>query len=194
MREVPGARLSFFGQVWRRYGASPEVLKTIEKGHKIEFEYGNPPLSVPNSEFETKLMEEDQKVVRDGIQELLQKETIRIVSIEEAIKVPGFYSKVFARLKPGTNKYRMIINMKPLNEFIEVYYKREIGRQCPILKDFITKQNRNLLILYWENKRNCVLENKLKKRIMCNIYFKGRCQKIWTCPNLTDPPPSIGRG
>ena len=120
MREVPGARLSFFGQVWRRYGASPEVLKTIEKGHKIEFEYGNPPLSVPNSEFETKLMKEDQKVVRDGIQELLQKETIRIVSIEEAIKVPRFYSKVFARLKPGTNKYRMIINMKPLNEFIEV--------------------------------------------------------------------------
>ena len=88
MREVPGARLSFFGQVWRKYGTSPEVLNIIEKGHKIEFEYGNPPLSVPSSEFETKIPKRDQRVVRDGIQGLLQKEAIRIVSIEEAIKVP----------------------------------------------------------------------------------------------------------
>ena len=67
MREVPGQRLLFFSQVWHRYGALPEVLDIIEKGHEIKFDYGCPPLSVPDSAFETRLSGKD-KVVREGLQ------------------------------------------------------------------------------------------------------------------------------
>ena len=56
-------------------------------------------------------------VVRAEVRTLLDKGAVRVVSQEEALATPGHYSQVFAVPKPG-GKWRVVINMKPLNEFV----------------------------------------------------------------------------
>ena len=47
----------------------------------------------------------------------MDKGAIREVSADEAASNPGHYSKIFAVPKPG-GKWRVVINLKPLNEFV----------------------------------------------------------------------------
>ena len=115
---VPGQRLSLFAKVWHEARADPELLNLIRDGHRIIFEDGPPPCSLPSPDFETRLPEHRMSVIREEIGKLLQKGAIFKVSEEEATHTPGHYSKIFAVPKPG-GKWRVVINLKPLNEFIE---------------------------------------------------------------------------
>ena len=114
---IPGQRLSLFANIWRDAGADPALQKLIKEGHKIPFEEGPPPCTLPSPDLETKLSEEKMQVIRQEISSLLSKGAIRMVTPEEAAKCPGHYSKIFAVPKPG-EKWRVVINLKPLNEFV----------------------------------------------------------------------------
>ena len=114
---TPGQRLSFFAEFWEKAGADPALLSLVRDGHKILFEDGPPPCTPPSHEYETKLPEPKMSVVRAEVRTLLDKGAVRVVSQEEALATPGHYSQVFAVPKPG-GKWRVVINMKPLNEFV----------------------------------------------------------------------------
>ena len=115
---IPGQRLSYFSKVWRDAGADPELQLLIKEGHRIPFQHGPPPCTLPTPDLETKLSQEKMHVIRQEISNLLAKGAIRTVSPEEAIETPGHYSKIFAVPKPG-GKWRVVINLKPLNEFVK---------------------------------------------------------------------------
>ena len=112
-----GQRLSYFAQVWKEAGADPALQNLIKDGHKIIFEDGPLPCTLPAKKFETKLPEQRMEVIRSEISNLLGKGAIRVVPREEAYANPGHYSKIFAVPKP-VGKWRVVINLKPLNEFV----------------------------------------------------------------------------
>ena len=43
---------------------------------------------------------------------------MRIVDKSEALQIKGFYSKMFVVKKPEPGKFRVIINLKPLNKYV----------------------------------------------------------------------------
>ena len=114
---IPGQRLAGFAEVWQKAGADPALLALVRDGHKIVFEDGPPPCTLPSPDFETKLPEVKMSVIRAEISALLEKGAIRRVSKEEATTTLGHYSQIFAVPKPG-GKWRVVINLKPLNEFV----------------------------------------------------------------------------
>ena len=116
MQPVPGERLSQFSNVWKDFKASPEVVKLLKFGHKIKFET-QPRLSLPQASHETKLSSVAMKVIKKEILDLFNKGAMRIVSDDEVNRVLG--SKLFVVPKPEKGKFRVIINMKPLNQFID---------------------------------------------------------------------------
>ena len=59
------------------------------------------------------------QVIKKEILDLFHKGAMRKVSDDEANRVLGFYSKLFVVPKPEKGKFRVIINMKPLNQFID---------------------------------------------------------------------------
>ena len=89
---IPGQRLSQFADIWKEAGADPALQTLIREGHKIVFEDGPPPCTLPSKELETKLSEEKMVVIRDEVDTLLGKGAIHKVSPEEAISTPGHYS------------------------------------------------------------------------------------------------------
>ena len=114
---IPGQRLSFFAKTWKEAGADPALLSLVRDGHKIIFEDGPPPCTLPLSQYETKLPEPRMSVIRSEIKTLLEKGAIRKVSQQEAVATPGHYAQIFAVPKPG-GKWRVVINLKPLNEHV----------------------------------------------------------------------------
>ena len=114
---IPGQRLSLFADAWREAGADPALQRIIRDGHEILFEDGPPPCSLPSKDFETVLPHEKMCAIRKEIDELLGKGDIRKVSTAEATAIPRHYSKIFGVPKPG-GKWRVVINLKPLNEFV----------------------------------------------------------------------------
>ena len=98
---VPGQRLSFFADAWRKAGADPDLLNLVRDGHKIKFEDGPPPCTLPSDQYETRLPDTKMNVIRAEITSLLEKGAIRNVSYDEAVSTPGHYSQIFAVPKPG---------------------------------------------------------------------------------------------
>ena len=114
---VQGQRLAAFAEAWKQAGADPALQSLVKDGHKIIFEDGPPPCTLPSPEFETKLPEEKMNVIRAEIATLIEKGAVRVVPREEAMATPGHYSQIFAVPKPG-GKWRVVINLKPLNEHV----------------------------------------------------------------------------
>ena len=109
----PGQRLQGFAQHWQYLSASRKVMGLVKAGYKMKFAV-QPKLSKPLKRFETKLPEDQMRVVRAEVAGFLAKKAIRIVSPNEAEKSLGFYSKLFCVPKPGKNNWRMIIDMRRL--------------------------------------------------------------------------------
>ena len=86
---IPGQRLSFFANIWQEAGADPALLRLVRDGHKIVFEDGPPPCTLPLPQFETKLPEKKMEVIRKEVITLLAKGAIRKVSQQEAVASPG---------------------------------------------------------------------------------------------------------
>ena len=113
----PGERLTKFVEVWEDLKASPEITNILRHGYKISFKT-RPELSLPLKGRETKLAPNAMKIIRKEILDLLGKGAMRVVSLEEANRVKGFYSRLFVVPKPEVGKFRVIINMKPINRYI----------------------------------------------------------------------------
>ena len=76
---VPGQRLSFFADAWRKAGADPDLLNLVRDGHRIIFDDGPPPCTLPSQEYETRLPEAKMEVIRGEIDNLLRKGAVRSV-------------------------------------------------------------------------------------------------------------------
>ena len=76
---IPGQRLSLFSEVWKEAGADPALQSLIRDGHKILFEDGPPPCSLPLPHFETSLPEPKMGVIWAEVAKLLGKGAIRVV-------------------------------------------------------------------------------------------------------------------
>ena len=118
MAGKPGERLTKFANVWEELKASPEVTKIVRFGHKIIFE-SKPPVSLPSSKVETKLPSETMKIIKREICDLVSKGAMQTISPLEAKQTLGFYSKMFVVPKPESGKFRVIINLKPLNKYVK---------------------------------------------------------------------------
>ena len=57
-------------------------------------------------------------VIRKEIKDLFAKGAMRKVDYKVAQKKQGFYSKLFVVPEPEAGKFRVIINLKPLNKYI----------------------------------------------------------------------------
>ena len=110
--------LSSFSTAWESLSASPEIVRIVKYGHEIKFDE-KPVLTKPLGKFSTKLPEEQMVVIRKEIQTLMSKGAVKVVSKNIASKKLGVYSKMFCVPKPGTNQWRPIINLKPLNKYIQ---------------------------------------------------------------------------
>ena len=109
--------LSSFSTAWEALSASPEIVRIVKYGHEVKFDE-KPVLTKPLKKFSTKLPEEQMDVIRKEIQTLMSKGAVKVVSKAVAPKKLGVYSKMFCVPKPGTNQWRPIINLKPLNKYI----------------------------------------------------------------------------
>ena len=107
-----------FAKVWKEAGADPALQSLVKDGHKIIFDDGPPPCTLPLPCYETKLPEQKMNIIRAEVGKLLAKGAIRKVPQQEACTSLGHYSQVFAVPKPG-GKWRVVINMKPLNEHVQ---------------------------------------------------------------------------
>ena len=47
------------------------------------------------------------------------KKVLRKLTLEEATNVKGYYSKMFCVAKPDSGTWRPIINLKPMNRFVQ---------------------------------------------------------------------------
>ena len=131
---VSGQRLSYFLDAWKRAGADPALLSLVKDGHRIIFEDGTPPCTLPLSRYETKLPEPKMSVVRAEVISLLEINAIRKLSHSEAVSTPGHYAQIFAVPKPG-GKWRVVINLKPLNEHVlKETFRMETSKDVRSLK------------------------------------------------------------
>ena len=126
---IPGQRLSSFVNIWENLRASPEVVKILKHGHEIEFK-SRPLLSLLLKSQETILPAQAVKTTRLLV-DLLHKGALRVVPNKEALQGKGFYSKLFVVKKPEPGKFRVIINMKPINRYISMKtFKMEGIQDC----------------------------------------------------------------
>lgn len=116
--DIPGERLSKFVGVWEDLKASPQITNILKFGHKFKFDK-LPPLSEPLPSHVTRLSPAVATVIRKEIKDLVAKKAMRKITYKYATEVPGFYSKLFVVKKPEVGKFRVIINLKPLNEYIK---------------------------------------------------------------------------
>ena len=82
---VPGQRLSHFWEAWKKAGADPALLSLVRDGHKIQFDDGPPPCTMPSKDYETRLPEAKMSVIREEVSKLLEKGAIRKVTQQEAV-------------------------------------------------------------------------------------------------------------
>ena len=118
MTDKPGERLMRFQDNWEAMKASPELMDIVRIGYKIPF-WKKPPLSEPKKAFTTVPLPKQVELVRRNIKDLVCKGAMRKVPWNEAVKSKGFYSKLFCLPKPGTATWRVIINLKPLNQYVK---------------------------------------------------------------------------
>ena len=125
------------------------------------------------------------KITRKELVELLHKGAMRIVSKTEAEKVKEFYSKLFVVKKPEPGKFRVIINMKPINRYISKKTFKMEGIQdvkC-LLKPDCYGAIIDLSDAYYHVK----LSPKSRKYTRC--IFDGQVMEYTSLPmGLTDSP------
>ena len=66
-----------------------------------------------------KLLKSQMKVIREEIKALVIDKAMRKLTLEETTNVKGYYIKMFCVAKPDSGKWRYIINIKPMNTFLQ---------------------------------------------------------------------------
>jgi hypothetical protein len=107
-------RISQNVDCWKRI-TSDRLLLSHVQAHRSEF------VELPHQTWPARPIrfeEQEKEFLRVELQDLLEKGVLRIVEHE-----PGeFVSNVFLRPKKEAGKYRMILNLKQLNEFVEYHH------------------------------------------------------------------------
>jgi hypothetical protein len=111
-----GGRLSLFWTNWQLIGAEQWVLKVLREGYRLQFRT-HPSLSESPIAFSENLNPLVREAKDRAIEEFLLKGAIEPVLDPST---PGFYSSVFLVPK-GPDKWRFIINLRPLNQFLVRY-------------------------------------------------------------------------
>ena len=104
-------------EVWKKYTDDPWILDTVQ-GYRIEFMWEPYQKVIPQ---QINFSECEKMIVKNEIDGLLQKGAV----IESEHEVGEFISNIFVVPKPN-GKYRPIINLKYLNQFIKYeHFKQE---------------------------------------------------------------------
>lgn len=109
-------RLKFFIQEWEKLTSDPYILNIV---HQCELEFKDNILPVQNSKSirNTKVNSKQELVIEAELQKLL-----KMNAIEETQSEDGeFISPIFVTTKKN-GEYRMILNLKGLNEYIEYHH------------------------------------------------------------------------
>ena len=105
------SRVSQCVEEWAKITSDPMILKNI-KGFQLDF---TKPPQQDRPLHEIRFSEQENKFVRTEISALLQKGVL-----VKAKHVAGeFVSNIFLREKREKGQYRMILNLKHLNKFVE---------------------------------------------------------------------------
>jgi hypothetical protein len=111
-----GARLLEYWRNWEVIGAEPWVLSVVRKGYRLEFQEYPPLLSHPPfSRIPTRT--EGQSTLDLEVQELVDKRAVEVLKHPVG---PGFYSSIFLVPKKEPQKFRLVINLRPLNAYLIV--------------------------------------------------------------------------
>ena len=114
---VPGGRLVEFQEAWRRMLGSKPIQRVVHQGHRIVF-LRIPLLAQPGDAKETRWDRDRMTVIRTEVRDLVRKKAVRKVPWQEAMRKPGYYSKMFCVSKYDCCK-RPIINLRPMNCFVQ---------------------------------------------------------------------------
>jgi hypothetical protein len=87
----------------------------VEKGYRIPF-HTPPPLTWDLPGFQFPADRDKSKVLQTEVEELLRKGAIEVISDQGS---PGFYSRLFAVPKKGTQQWRPILDLSILNTYVE---------------------------------------------------------------------------
>ena len=109
-------RLKYFIKNWEKITSDKNILDIAQKC-PIEFEDGILPIQDPSSVRKVIANDNHSKIIDTEIQKLLNINVIKQVESVEG----EFISTIFLRLKKN-NEYRMILNLKSLNEFVEYHH------------------------------------------------------------------------
>ena len=109
--EIIGGRLKQFASQWQCITSDPFILNSV-KHYKIEFENGEPQQCMPPKEIN--FTQQEREVIDMEIDKLLVKGVI-----SETAHCPGEYiSTIFLRPKKDGG-YRLILNLKNLNDHVQ---------------------------------------------------------------------------
>ena len=109
-----GGRLTFFHAQWRLITQDAWVLRILRQGYKLTFTE-NPRLSPVPIEMISYKKQQDQNF-QDCINQL---ECKGVIELCPDPTVPGYYNRVFLVPKKDKAKFRVILDLKALNYYIE---------------------------------------------------------------------------
>ncbi len=117
-----GGRLQKFWKRWKRLGASSFIVAMLRYGLTLNWKTESPKLSYDPVVISFSPDQKRMDLMRSHVKELLEKNAIEIVPD----KTPGFFSRVFMVPKIGTKKWRPVIDLSKLNNFVDCpHFKME---------------------------------------------------------------------
>lgn len=174
-------RLPQFLQFWKRLTNDKYILSAVA-GYKIEFIDNIMPVqwSVPKP---IKFSIQEERIVDETIKNLLEKGVIKLSCHE-----PGeFINTIFVREKKNKNEFRMILNLKLLNEHVE-YHKFKMDTIRSVIK-MIQKDNWMATV----DIRDAYYTVKIAKnhRKFLKFFWKGRLYQYECLPNGLSSAPRL---
>ena len=125
-----GGRISLAAQTWNLLKPSPFVKRVVNEGYKIDF-IQQPELPIKMSNPKTD--PEGQKILDEEVRTMLEKQVIRKVNSDQE----GAISPFFARPKSTKGKWRPILSLKKVNEYVR--YKKFKMTTATKIKGWIKK-------------------------------------------------------
>ncbi len=110
-----GGRLQNYWKQWKQIGASDYVVNILRYGLTLEFKEPPPMTKIPQIKESYQNDPISRKALEEAVEELLNK---RVLEEVEQPNSPGYYGRLFLQPKKETNKWRTIIDLSDLNEFI----------------------------------------------------------------------------
>ena len=159
-----GGRLSYFLPFWHTITRDAYVLCNVRHGIHIPL---TSKVVQHKSPFQIKMNEVQKQFVDNKVQTLLDQ---KCIVQKSCLDKSGFVSNIFLVLKKDNNSFRMILNLKHLNKFVQVpHFKmdsiKDIQRlvahnffvaSCDITDAFphllASKSQQNLLQFIWRDR------------------------------------------